>query len=450
MLKQSSKGMFSNPFPVCAAWAAVVLTALLPLSATRAETIQELQEREAVVKSVVAQVEPAIVAITSDDPAKRPGSGSGVVINKEGLILTAAHVTRATGDKLVITFPDGRQVKGEALGANRATDAGLARITDPGEYPCVEMGSSDRMRLGDWVVAMGHPGGFSHERRPPVRLGRIWRRDLDGAIFSSCPLIGGDSGGPLFDLKGRVIGINSSIHGSVEMNRHVAIDTLRADWDEMMKDKTWGTQGFGTDERRRPRTGATFDRDSQDGVRIENVGENTPAAAAGLKPGDVLVRFDGMDVATFHALQRLMTKKKAGDKVKVAVRRGPETIEVELELTRAQSVPSPDDGDDKGDKDSPPEPKAPAERKPAPFFGIEVEDADGKGARITSVKEGSPAAKAGLVPGDLLFRCNDKDIGSPADAADFLRSLKPGDKLTVKARRGDTEFSGEAALEPRQ
>lgn len=421
-----------------------VLVAAAP-QGLRSETVQELEARETRVREVVSRVSPSVVAITSSDP-KRPGSGSGVIVEKSGLILTAAHVTEATGKNLIITFPDGRRVKGEALGANRSTDAGLARITDDGDWPSSEIGSSDRMRLGDWVVALGHPGGFSYERRPPVRLGRIWRRDVDGAIFSSCPLIGGDSGGPLFDLEGRVIGINSSIHGSVEMNRHVAIDTLRADWDDMMKDKTWGTKGFRADERRRPRTGAMFDRDSQDGVRIENVSDNSPAAAAGWKSGDFLIRFDGQDVATFHALQRLMAKKKSGDKVAVALRRGSETIEGEIELTRAGSIPAPSDPDGE-DKDGPPAPKVPNAAPRGPFFGIEVEDSEGKGARITNVKDGSPAARAGLVPGDLLIRANDRDIATPADAADLLRSLKSGDKLNFKARRGESDFSGEATLD---
>jgi len=430
--------------PMVRALSAVALT--MSVMPAKAETIQDLEAREVQVREMVKKVSGSVVAITSADP-KRPGSGSGVIVGKDGLILTAAHVTEATGNDLIITFPDGKRVKGEALGGNRSTDAGMARITDAGEWPAAEIGSSDRMRLGDWVVALGHPGGFSYERRPPVRLGRVWRRDLDGAIFSSCPLIGGDSGGPLFDLQGRVIGINSSIHGSVEMNRHVAVDTLRADWDGMMKDKTWGTKGFRVDERRRPRTGATFDRDSQEGVKIEEVGAGTPAAAIGWQAGDVLIRFDGEDVATFHALQRIIAKKKAGEKVKVAVKRGGDVMEGELELAKAPVAPPPAENGDGEGKEGPSEPKVPAPVGPGPFFGVEVEAGDGPGVRITAVKEGSPAAKAGLVAGDLLLKCNDRDIATPADAAEFLRSMKAGDKLTVKARRGDTEFSGEAALE---
>lgn len=429
--------------------AAVLVTA----PALRAETIQELKDREAKVRAVVQKVMGSVVAITSDDPSK-PGSGSGIIVQKDGLILTAAHVTSATGESLTIIFPDGKRVKGKALGANRITDAGMAKITDEGEWPAVEIGSSDKMRLGDWCVAMGHPGGYSYERRPPVRTGRIWRRDLDGAIFSSCPLIGGDSGGPIFDLEGRVIGINSSIHGSVDMNRHVAIDTLREDWDRMLKEKPWGRQGFSADASR-PRVGAVFDRDSQEGVKvIEEVDSDSPAGRAGLKLGDSVMKFDGVDVVTFHHMQRIIGKKKPGDKVKLGLRRGTESVECEIELG---SPASPErqarnakekEPEEKNEKDNGPrEPKVPDESGPRPFFGVSLEDTGGKGAKVAAVKEGSPAAKAGLVAGDLILQLNDKDVNGPTPAAEAIRALKPGDKLTFKSKRGETEHNAEATLE---
>jgi len=305
------------------------------------------------------------------------------------------------------------------------------------------------MRLGDWCIAMGHPGGFSYERRPPVRMGRIWRRDLDGAIRSSCPLIGGDSGGPLFDLEGRVIGINSSIHGAVDQNRHVAIDTLREDWDKMLKAKAWGSQVFG-DNGSRPKVGAEFDRDSQEGARVESVFENTPASKAGLKPGDVVIKFDGTDVATWHHWQRLVAKKKPGDTVKIAYRRGADTAECELELARPSLAKTGrnTEGDAPDDREKgPPEPKIPEQTGPRPFLGAELEDTNGKGAKIASVKENSPAAKAGLVPGDFILRLNDKDVDGPTPAADVVRALKPGDKLTVKVKRGETEHTVDATLQ---
>ena len=404
-----------------------------------AESLEDLRKRQDTVKAVVERVMPAVVAIVSTDPEK-PGSGSGVIINKEGFILTAAHVTDATGNDLTIIFPDGRRVKGTSLGANRTTDAGMAKITDPGEWPFAPLGSSDSSHLGDWVIAMGHPGGFSYERRPPVRLGRVWRRDLDGAFFTSCPLIGGDSGGPLFDMQGRVIGIHSSIHGSVDMNRHIALDTLLADREKMEKDQRWGKMTFTTDNDERPITGAVFDRESQDGVKVTEVFDNLPAARAGLKSGDVIIRMAGQNTYTFHALQRVLSARKPGDKVALTIRRGEGTVDTEIELGRRKSF----------DAEGPPggmEPNVPAPSPDRPYFGGSLEDTGGMGARLASLKENSPAAKAGLLAGDLILKVDEADTPDPTAAADLIGAKKPGEKLVLKIRRGDAELTLEVTLE---
>lgn len=435
--------------PLCR-WFAV-LTAVLFLglhfpAPAPAETLKDLKERQERVKSVVARVMPSVVAIVSARP-DRPGSGSGVVVGKDGLILTAAHVTEATGEELIIIFPDGRRVKGETLGSNRGTDAGMARITEPGEWPAVELGSSDTTLLGDWVIAMGHPGGFNFDRPPPVRLGRVWRRDLDGALFTSCPLIGGDSGGPLFDLEGRVIGIHSSIHGSVDQNRHVAIDTLRADWDRLLKKgEAWGQMTFAAADDDRPITGAIFDRESQNGVKITEVVEDMPAAKAGLKPGDVLIRIAGKEVNTFHALQRFLAKCKPGEKVEVTVRREGETVNTQLELARRRPL------DDELEEfrargfrfpkveDKPKDPSRPS-------LGVRLEDTGGNGAKLGEVREGAPAAKAGLRSGDVLLQVNGQEVKDPAGAAETIAAAKAGEKLVFKVRRGEEELTVEIAPE---
>lgn len=403
-----------------------------------ADPVKELRDREEKVKAIVKQVMPCVVAVTSADDDK-PGSGSGVIVNKEGLILTAAHVTEATGNNLTIIFPDGRRVKGTSLGKNRTTDAGMAKITEPapeGGWPFIEMGSSDLLKLGEWVIAMGHPGGFSYERRPPVRLGRVWRRDLDGALFTSCPLIGGDSGGPLFDLEGRVVGIHSSIHGSVEMNRHVAIDTLRFDWDQLAKDRTWGKVSFNSSNDSRPITGALFDRESRDGVLVKQVFDDLPAAKAGLKSGDVVKKFDGETVTNFHAMQRLLGRRKPGDVVPVAVQRGGESVDLQLELGQ-RWIPRRDRGEDLPDdgENGPRGPWVPEPPGPRPYLGAGLEQADG-GARVTRVVPGSPAAEAGLEAGDLIEKIEATVVKDPTEAAEILLALKPETTVTLAVKRG--------------
>jgi serine protease Do len=405
----------------------------LPGRAEPAKELKELKDREDKVKAIVTRVLPCVVSITSSDNDK-PGSGSGVIVNKEGLILTAAHVTQATGNNLTIIFPDGRRVKGTSLGANRTTDAGMARITEPGEWPFVEMGNSDLLSLGDWVIAMGHPGGYSFERQPPVRLGRVWRRDLDGALFTSCPLIGGDSGGPLFDLDGRVVGIHSSIHGNVAMNRHVAIDTLRFDWDKLSKDQTWGKITFNTTNESRPITGAVFDRESRDGVKVKSVREDLPAAKAGLKPGDVVKKFDGSEVATWPAIQRLISRRQPGDIVPLAVQRGDELVDLKLELGR-RSLPHRDAEGKEAEEDSHSrEPYSQDPSGPRPYLGAALETCP-EGAKIGNISPESPAAKAGLKTGDLIQEINGAKVANPTEAADALLALKPEDAVKLSIQR---------------
>lgn len=427
--------------------AAVALLSGLP---GRADSVNDLKAREAKVKAVVDKVMRSVVCL---QPGKNgQGSGSGVIVSKDGLIMTAAHVTQATGEELRIVFPDGRVVKGISLGANRMSDGGLAKITEPAseEWPFAEMGSSDTLKLGDWCVAMGHPGGYDNNRPPPVRLGRVWRRDPEGHIFTNCPLIGGDSGGPLFDLEGRVIGINSSIHGSTDMNRHVDVDSIKFDWDRMLKDQTWGRPLSFSLDRRRPIIGAKFDQESQGGVKVTEVPEDRPAAKIGIKAGDIIVRFDGQETKTSFALTRQLGGRKPGDKVKIAWLRDGKETEAEIELTsRNTGTASADNKSEEGGPDLSrlPGPKVEEPKKgPQPWLGAACEDGGGKGARVAEVQPDSPAAKAGLVAGDLISGVNDREIRDAATLAEALSEMKPGDKLSIRSRRGELDQTMDAEL----
>lgn len=163
--------------------------------------------------------------------------GSGVIISDDGLILTAAHVLPEAGGDLVIVLSDGRQVAGKALGVNRKIDSGMAQITEPGRYPTAPVAESDTMWEGDWCIAFGHGGGVQTDRPAPMRLGRMLHVTSGSEpvrwLTTDCTVISGDSGGPLFDLQGNVIGIHSNIGMSVLVNRHVPISAYHAQWDEL-------------------------------------------------------------------------------------------------------------------------------------------------------------------------------------------------------------------------
>ena len=162
-----------------------------------------------------------------------PAQGSGVLISPDGYILTAAHVAQTPDESAVITLHDGTEVKGKTLGMDRDIDAGLVKIEDPprngSAWPFVEMGSSGEIRPGQWCIVTGHPGGYQKGRDPVFRVGRVLGRDAK-VIVTDCPLIGGDSGGPLFDFDGNVIGIHSRIGAPLTVNMHVPVNAYAEGW----------------------------------------------------------------------------------------------------------------------------------------------------------------------------------------------------------------------------
>ncbi|PWU20401.1 MAG: hypothetical protein C5B50_03975 [Verrucomicrobia bacterium] len=190
-------------------------------------SISDLRVIERHVKTLAARVSPAVVAVEVGY-----GSGSGVIISSNGLVLTAGHVCGRAGRSVLFTFANGKTVHGKTLGLNDDDDTGLMRITDPGPWPCVAVGDLDRARNGQWVLALGHPGGFDAKRSLVVRLGRIIRLQPD-ALQTDCAISPGDSGGPLFDMYGRVIAIHSYISNAATQNYHVPITAFFDNWEEM-------------------------------------------------------------------------------------------------------------------------------------------------------------------------------------------------------------------------
>ena len=193
-------------------------------------SLADLKSIEQQVEALAARVSPSVVAVEVGS-----GNGSGVVISADGLVLTAGHVCGAPDRDVRFTFPDGKTAHGKTVGANGDSDTGLMRITDRGPWPHAEMGDLEQARVGDWALALGHPGGFDLRRSLVVRLGRIIRLRPD-TLQTDCTISPGDSGGPLFDMHGRVIGIHSAISASMADNFHVAVTAFYEGWALLVKD----------------------------------------------------------------------------------------------------------------------------------------------------------------------------------------------------------------------
>ena len=312
--------------------ALAVVTFFNGVSLAQDSSLKDLKEREKKVKEVVRKMMPATVAL---EGVSRAASGSGVIVSEDGLILTAAHVTAAAGEQLIITFPDGSTARAKSLGADSSRDAGMAQITDEGPWPFVERATPESVELGEWTVALGHPGGYEVNRTPPVRIGRVWSKGVGGMIGTDNTLVGGDSGGPLFDLDGKLIGIHSSIGGSLSQNRHVPMKAFNDGWDDMLAGKKWGSQNVATGriDPNRPALGVQLDRQSTDGALVAGLSEFSPAGKAGIKVGDVIRRIDKKKIADYDALVKELAKLKVGQTINVQVERDGEKVDIEVELT---------------------------------------------------------------------------------------------------------------------
>ena len=289
-------------------------------------SLDDLRVIEQQVKAVLARVSRAVVAVEVG-----AASGSGVVISEDGMVLTVAHVCDRPNRDVKFIFPDGKTARGKTLGTNHEEDAGMMQITDKGPWPFAELGTLAEARLGDWVLTLGHPGGFDPERSMVVRLGRIIRLTPD-ALQTDCTLSAGDSGGPLFDMRGQVIGIHSAISDSTAENFHVSITAFRDSWDRLIKGESWG------DERpQRPWFGVRG-VEHPDGCRLESVEEDAPAFKAGLKVGDIVRKINGHEVKDYATLRRLVAESKPGDELKVELQREEKemSITVKVEARRGR------------------------------------------------------------------------------------------------------------------
>ena len=203
----------------------LILVATVPLpAAPNVGGLGDLKKLQTQVQRVVLEKTETTVSLVSPSIG---AAGSGVIVSSDGLILTAAHVIERSKEMTVI-FPDGRQERARVLGANFTRDAAMAKLIGPGPWPFAEVGESKSLEAGDFVVAMGHPKGYDPTRRPPVRFGRVMDKGNLDFVTTDCTLIGGDSGGPLFDLKGRVVGIHSHIAPDRRVNNHAGLSGFKS------------------------------------------------------------------------------------------------------------------------------------------------------------------------------------------------------------------------------
>lgn len=303
-------------------------------------TLEDLVGIQARLVECIERCSPATVAVAVEDDAP-PGehfgtglAGSGVVVTEDGYVLTAGHVVHFdVGQAVTLTFPDGAVVQGETLGRSEASDTGMIKITDEGTYPFVPLAEAGDFEIGEWCLALGFPGGYDRERGAVARIGRLIGSSLS-TLRTDCKLLGGDSGGPLFNLRGQLIGIHSKISDSPDENYHAPISAFHRRWRDLQEKQVillWDTPrgGYlGVDER----ACAPLEDDLGLLVQLDAIAPGSPAALAGLCPGDTITHIDNQKIIDVSEFAAAVDSKRPGDTVSVHYRRGGQSLLVEVTL----------------------------------------------------------------------------------------------------------------------
>jgi serine protease Do len=377
-----------------------------------------------------------------DMPQQRPrreqSLGTGFIISEDGYILTNNHVVNGA-DEVMVKLSDGREVKGEIKGVDDKVDLALIKITDKGKLPFAELGDSDALEVGEWVMAIGNPFGLSHTVTAGIvsAKGRvIGSGPYDDYIQTDASINPGNSGGPLFSSGGKVIGINTAIitGGGGGIGFAIPISIAKTVVDQL-RDSGKVTRGY-LGVRFQTLTAdlaKSFGLDSDKGALIATVDKDTPADLAGLKAGDVILEYDGKAINEGNELPRYVAATPIDKKVKLVIFRDGKKQELFLIVGRLKD----------GAPDSPQGGSNESER-----IGITVEELkketadrlgirDTKGLVITEVKQGSSAEEAGVSTGSIIIEINGQRPETLSAFSAVTSKFKKGDVVRLLLRRPD-------------
>ena len=282
---------------------------------------KDLLDIQSRLQELLPNAKKALVSIETND-----GVGSGVIVSEDGLVLTAAHVIGKTGQKMNVRLLNGKKVSAISLGGSEISDAGMLKITKKGKWPFSPIAKRDFSKIGDWCFAIGHPGGFNKKRGVVVRLGRIIGKNED-TLQSDSRLLGGDSGGPLFDFNGNIIAIHSRVSKQPDQNFHVPIECFHINWDfykdqEILTFEKLKSQGF---------LGVACEKTDL-GLKVNSVVEKSAAEKYGLQKGDFLISLDGEKLDSREELTILISLKKPDELISLEYRRDETELSVQLAL----------------------------------------------------------------------------------------------------------------------
>jgi serine protease Do len=420
------------------------------LASAAPQTLQQLLAIEKRVQKVVEQVIPTVVGVRVG-----PAQGSGVIVSKDGYVLTAGHVISKPDRHATVTLADGTVVHGKTLGVYETLDAGLVKITDEGNWPIARQGQSGDVEPGTWCIAVGHPLGYQDGRPPVVRVGRVLRVDED-QIQTDCPLVAGDSGGPLFNLDGSVIGINSRIGGSTERNYHVPVAVFRESWDRLARSDCWADE---LPRKQCDEVTALLGGISMEAARcvvhVECQGRRVALGTVVDPAGWILTKaselsgpalcrladgrsFDAQTVAVAEQFDLAILKITAAGLPHL-----PWSQSCEPAVGQWVAAPGVEgDGVLAVGVVSVPRRRIPPERG---ILGVGLAAAD-QGARVVRVLPGTPAERAGLAENDIITHLDGDPVHGQGELLDALGLRSPGDAVCLTVFRSGNELVVRAVL----
>ncbi|MGF1475360.1 MAG: DegQ family serine endoprotease [Geminicoccaceae bacterium] len=388
-------------------------------------------------------------------PRRSFSLGSGFVIDPEGYVVTNNHVI-AEADEITVVFNDDSEYAATLIGRDPKTDLALLKIERDEPFPHVEWADSDAVNVGDWMLAIGNPFGFGSTVTAGIISARgrdISAGPYDDFIQVDAAINRGNSGGPSFDLEGRVFGVNTAIFSPTGNNVGIGFAipaNLAKPVIEQLRETGRVARGWlgvriqtVTEE-----IAEGFGLTEPEGALVASVNPGGPAAEAGIEAGDVILEFDGKKIERMRGLPRIVAETEIGKAVDVLILRKNERKTVKVTLGEL-----PDDETlARLDASASPSPTAQAELEGLGLTVAQLDDelrsnyeieGDVNGVVIVDVAEDSPGAAENLRPGDMIVEVDQTEVGSPPEVAAKIQQAKSEGKRVVVLliqRQGDPRF----------
>ena len=427
----------------------------VPAQAKDSNGMKMLQEMENVLVDLAERVKPAVVNISpathptpkqgespqGDRPPESSGSGSGVIIDKKGYIVTNNHVV-GDATEVEVRLSDKSRFTGKVIGKDPDTDVAVVKVDPDHDLPYVPMGDSSSVKVGQWVIAVGNPFGLDRTVTLGVvsALGRenVNLSRYEDFIQTDASINPGNSGGPLFNLDGEVVGINTAIINFAQgigfaipsnmvqnvMNQLISKGHVVRGWLGV------GIQPVTAD------LATKFNVKEDSGVLVNEVFEGDPASKAGVQPGDIIIKLDGKPVDTPQTLSRLIASFPPGKDAAFEIIRDGQRKNLTVKL-----------GERKEEAVTASIPK----QQPEMVLGLNVQDLtpeladrfklkDEKGVLVTKVDSGSSADSEGIKEGDLIKEVNRNKVENSDDFRNAIAKVKKGDSVLIRIIRESRAF----------